>query len=73
MKYLDSAPFSGRANTPEFNKGYDNIVWDKDKASKDLCACSCPYPKHENDCLACDGKLCARCCRARLVMQKEPS
>jgi hypothetical protein len=29
MKYLDKAPFSGRANTPEFNKGYTRVKWDK--------------------------------------------
>lgn len=27
MKYLDKAPFSGRANTPEFEKNYDKIDW----------------------------------------------
>ena len=43
MKYLDKAPFSGRANTPEFEKNYDKIDWsdrgeDKGKDKKTVTA-----------------------------------
>ena len=44
MKYLDKAPFSGRANTPEFDKGYDQIVWDKGKCPR------CGHAKHVSKC-----------------------
>ena len=34
MKYLDKASFSGRANTPEFERNYDKIDW-SDRVDKD--------------------------------------